>query len=339
MYIPILFITTIPLFTIGFIKTNTRIIKNTHLPFSPKDDFNDITTKHKTFFPFTKTATTPLETIKNIISFPGLTVGVPFTMMSSYYTYQHYGYNIMSPKIILLQFLMGFYVYGGDRLNDAIEYEMKPYETNKSQLYKFLLKDKKTYKELFSQIFIIILIIFFDNGASSNILDAFLCMIFYEVSKAYIFSYFQHSIEDNKEIIISSIFPISILITSLYELNTMQFLPFIILLETTNYYKSLKKNYGFLKPFYVAVLWVICSVVLPCVIHDNGYYILHTPSLHIEEYLSPFFLIFGLTNMADIKDIEDDKENNIYTFPVLIGDKLSIIMSMTSLYLFYYYLK
>ena len=123
----------------------------------------------------------------------------------------------------------------------------------------------------------------------------------------------------------------TILLVAMNELNIIQYLPFILLLDSTNSYIQLKKQYGLLKPFYVSLMWVTSILILPCVIHDNDYSILKSP----VDYISPFFIMFPFTNLADIKDIKEDKQNNIETIPVKYGAFNTYIISMGCLILYF----
>jgi hypothetical protein len=86
----------------------------------------------------------------------GLGVGVPLNIFSDVFSSIHYGNNILTPEIILIQFLIGYYAYGYDRLNDAIEYEITNYETEKEGLYKNIQKNKKYYKTSLELTFLIV---------------------------------------------------------------------------------------------------------------------------------------------------------------------------------------
>tara|TARA_B100000524_G_scaffold348297_1_gene252359 strand:- start:231 stop:1130 length:900 start_codon:yes stop_codon:yes gene_type:complete len=104
-------------------------------------------------------------------------------------------------------------------------------------------------------------------------------------------------------------------------------LPFISLLISTEFYKVFKEKYGVLKPIYISIMWTICTLIMPVVINDHNYDIL----LHPVNYLPIFFSLFSSSNIADIKDIEEDKLNNIETIPVKFGVKKSIEMSLIGL--------
>ena len=74
---------------------------------------------------------------------PGLDIGIPLTIFENAYTTLHYGENIVTAKSILLEFLIGYYVYGTDRYQDALEYAIKPYSTTKKDLYDYINGHKR----------------------------------------------------------------------------------------------------------------------------------------------------------------------------------------------------
>lgn len=106
-------------------------------------------------------------------------------------------------------------------------------------------------------------------------------------------------------------------------------LPILCLLYTTEYYKSLKQNTAFLKPFYVSFMWSFATVILPCFLHDHNYEILSDGF----AYLPCAFNLFALTNLADIKDLEEDSTNGIRTFPVRFGEETTFACVYLSLLL------
>ena len=55
----------------------------------------------------------------------GFDIGIPLNIFQNIFTNIHYGYDITTPKLIILQFLVGYYTYGKDRYSDAIEYIKK----------------------------------------------------------------------------------------------------------------------------------------------------------------------------------------------------------------------
>ena len=74
---------------------------------------------------------------------PGLDIGIPLTIFENAYTTLHYGENIVTAKSVLLEFLIGYYVYGTDRYQDALEYAIKPYSTTKKDLYDYINSHKR----------------------------------------------------------------------------------------------------------------------------------------------------------------------------------------------------
>ena len=84
---------------------------------------------------------------------------------------------------------------------------------------------------------------------------------------------------------------------------------------------------------WISSFWVLASVIIPCVWYDNNYDILYDPI----NYLPCFLSILGTSNLADIKDIEEDRELGINTWPVLFGKqnsaKISIFILLLSSYL------
>ena len=297
----------------GFVKTNTTITSNIILPFRRSlGVFTDNELYNNT---------------KNVISsLPGVMVGIPLNILTSYYTYQHYGYDIMTFNIVLLQFLIGFYTYGSDKYYDAMEYERKPFKTEKIDIYDNLIKNKYYYNDLYNVLFYLIIVTLFD--LNTNIFNSINCLILYESAKWSI--KFGGNLFNPLTIAPFTMFS-TILLVAMNELNIIQYLPFILLLDSTNSYIQLKKQYGLLKPFYVSLMWVTSILILPCVIHDNDYSILKSP----VDYISPFFIMFPLTNLADIKDIEEDKQNNIETIPVKYGAFNTYIISMGCLILYF----
>ena len=100
-------------------------------------------------------------------------------------------------------------------------------------------------------------------------------------------------------------------------------------LTSTLFYRDLKKKYGELKPIYIGVFWTLASIIIPCIWHDNSYEILQDPL----NYMPCFLSLVGTSNLADIKDIEEDKENGINTWGVRYGKRLSINFSILLVFL------
>ena len=122
-----------------------------------------------------------------------------------------------------------------------------------------------------------------------------------------------------------------IMITSILLLDENSFnnMPLVILLLTSEYYKDLKDKLPIIKPVYVSIMWTISSIILPCVLYDDNYSILNYPI----DYLPCFLNLFAATNIADIKDIEEDKLNGIETLPVKYGLDFTNYIILSSLIL------
>jgi 4-hydroxybenzoate polyprenyltransferase len=210
--------------------------------------------------------------VKPTMILQDLSIGIPINIFSNIYTNLHYGFDITSTEGILLQFLLGFYTYGNDRLKDAKEYEnnkLTIYSDNKIKLYERILKNQNLY---------------YFSLASSVV------SIFYLLSDS----------------------PINY--------------PFLGLLFFSTYYKEYKPILGEFKPLFIATMWTITSVILPCVLFDNNYSILLEPS----DYLPCLLFIFSATNFADIFDLKEDKILGVNTIPVKYGKYNTILLSFVT---------
>lgn len=94
-----------------------------------------------------------------------------------------------------------------------------------------------------------------------------------------------------------------------------QMLPFILLLFQTIFYKNIKQFIGVFKSSYIAIMWSLAVVILPCIIHDHDYSILGYP----QDFIPFTLTLIASSNLADCKDIEEDKINGIETIPVKYG--------------------
>ena len=206
----------------------------------------------------------------------GFDIGIPLNIFSNIFTNLHYGYDITTFQSVIVQSLIGYYTYTKDRYDDAIEYSKNPYETTKSELYNFMLNNKKFYKKSIFLSYIIFLSIVISNNNSND---------FYILS------------------------------------------PSLILLAINGEYKFYKQYLYIFKPVYIATMWTFATIFLPCIMHDHNYEIFNYPL----DYLPCFLTLFATSNYADIKDITEDKINNITTIPVAIGEKKSNIISMIGL--------
>lgn len=211
--------------------------------------------------------------VQGVNSLNGIDLGIPLNILQNVFTNLHYGYDVTTIKIVILQFLIGYYTYGKDRYKDALEYNESPFKTDKLELYEYLLKYKNIYKLTYDISFLLITsILLFDDQGLVN-------------------------------------------------------MPFVLLLLSSEFYKNLKKNLPYLKPFYVASMWTMSTVILPVVMHDNNYDILNYPM----DYIPCALTMFASSNLLDIKDIKEDKENGIDTIPVTYGKYFTYYIILISL--------
>ena len=105
--------------------------------------------------------------------------------------------------------------------------------------------------------------------------------------------------------------------------NELLYFPFLVALDTTKYYTTIKKQWGILKSAYVGFMWAFAVAVMPTVVNDHSYKVFLDSAVWI-----PFLGITALSNIADIKDIEEDRINNINTIPVMIGGPLAFLYSL-----------
>lgn len=145
----------------------------------------------------------------------------------------------------------------------------------------------------------------------------------YETSKQELYNY----INGNSKNIAISLFLSKLLIYALLFDNLNMYFPFIICLETVPFYTEIKSNYGQLKAIYIATLWTLSAVILPCIIIDQNYDILSYPL----DYIPSALTLFATSNIADNKDYAEDKENNILTLPVKYGFDSSNTFSLVAL--------
>lgn len=203
----------------------------------------------------------------------GLDMGVPLNIVQNVFTNLHYGEDIITPKMVILQFLIGYYTYGQDRYKDAIEYNENKYETSKKDLYEFLIKYKNIYNISYKITFLLIsFILLYDEYGYDNI-------------------------------------------------------PILILLLSTEYYKELKKINPYLKPTYISIMWTFSTVILPCFLHDHNLSILESPL----DYIPCILTLFSTSTILDLKDIDEDKENNVQTLPVKYGIEKTSYLSLALL--------
>ena len=143
-----------------------------------------------------------------------------------------------------------------------------------------------------------------------------------KADKQELYSYFR----ENKDNIVSAL--MTTYFITFYLLSQQQeTIPFILGITSTSQYKKIKSIIGPFKPVYISLMWTIGCYFLPCVIADNDYSSLSQPL----DYLPIFLTLFGSSNLADARDIVEDKNNNINTIPVLLGEDISNSISCLSI--------
>lgn len=300
----------------------------------------------------------------SFFNYSGLSIGIPLNLLSFVFTYNHYQENIITWKVILLNFLVGLYTYGNDRLNDAVEYEHsrdKPMlsqeaesfgpvreqfrsgaelldenDTKKIPLYNHLLKYQDLYGQLYNYSYCLYLILLLEqeNGIKFHTIVFY---FLYELIKISLnFRYLFYPLPIGSEIINATKISIILLVCLMYQSNLFYHdflvLPFIMTLDLTKLYKPFKKQYPLFKPFYIGSMWTLACMVLPSVLYENNYSILQS----YWSIFSPLFLMTGSSTLLDIKDIQEDKDNHIQTIPVVFGKNNARIFSVVCLLLSWY---
>lgn len=136
------------------------------------------------------------------------------------------------------------------------------------------------------------------------------------------------NILENEQFIKFSLIFCNIILVAFFKENN-ETAPFILLLFISRYYKQIKKQFGLVKAPFIGAMWSIASIILPCVLYEHNYNILNDPTC----YLPAFFSLMAASNTADISDYNEDKLNNINTFPVQFGKENTIYMNLLFLFI------
>jgi 4-hydroxybenzoate polyprenyltransferase len=132
-------------------------------------------------------------------------------------------------------------------------------------------------------------------------------------------------IKQNESLIVNSLhLSLFVSLFILLKQDLILDLPFVGLLGLCSQYKYWKTYVSIYKPFVISILWASSCVILPCVLHDHNYDILHYP----RDYLPCALTLCSASNYIDIKDIDDDINNHIQTFPVLYGKQTTMYLSL-----------
>lgn len=106
------------------------------------------------------------NTIKNYNPIIGSNLGIPLNILQLIFTTEYFNKNIINPELIALQFAIGIFTYGSDRLYDALDYKNNTniiLSDDKRDYYDFLLKNYNLNLLSILSSFIYILSISYDN--------------------------------------------------------------------------------------------------------------------------------------------------------------------------------
>lgn len=134
-----------------------------------------------------------------------------------------------------------------------------------------------------------------------------------------------NSVLDNRKI--TELFIFCSIIGTLTLLIHEQLSSILPVYLSTFLYKNIKQLDIPVKPIYVATLWTISTCLIP-----------NYPDISVY-YLSTFLNIFALTNLADIRDYDEDILENVSSIPTIYGINntysLCILSSTLSSYIIY----
>jgi len=134
-------------------------------------------------------------------------------------------------------------------------------------------------------------------------------------------------IEKNKNYIIFILAYCFLEINKILYQNEINYI-FSIPLSTCFIYKDLKFFLGIYKPVFIAFMWTGACIFIPSILHDNSFAIIQDYLCYIPCLLT----MFSTSNIADIKDIEEDTLANINTIPVKYGIDKTKLISLLSLF-------
>ena len=84
-------------------------------------------------------------------------------------------------------------------------------------------------------------------------------------------------------------------------------------------YPLIKQKFPIYKPFHVGLCWTFAIAVVPQLISNSP--------IDTEAAISLFFISSAMSNYEDIKDIDEDKVNNVNTIPVVYGRRKALAVS------------
>ena len=101
----------------------------------------------------------------------GSNLGIPLNLLQYIYINTYYQENLITPKLVALQFAIGIFTYGSDRLIDALEYsDTSNYSIDKIDYYNYLKKNKNLNIFVISLSYIYIVSLLINNQETYPIL-------------------------------------------------------------------------------------------------------------------------------------------------------------------------
>jgi 4-hydroxybenzoate polyprenyltransferase len=91
------------------------------------------------------------------------------------------------------------------------------------------------------------------------------------------------------------------------------------------------RHLPFVKIFLVAGVWSAVTVLFPALEYEIESIV--SPSL-LFTFSTRFLFLFAITLPFDLRDMEADRQNNIKTFPLVLGEKKTIQLAIVCLLLF-----
>lgn len=269
---------------------------------------------------------------------PGLVMGVPLNLLSWVFIHDYYGTGAaLTPQLIALNCLVGAYTYGMDRMMDAVEWGRTgaPQEAKKAPLYQYILENYDILKNIYDStywMFAMILMSTPEDGIRAQTLVFLVALeaIKFSANLRYTFFSYYLGIHGYRLWAIYGGLVAAMAATHWFD-HEFMYLPMLAALDTARYYPVLKKRWGWLKAPYVGAMWTGAIAVMPSLLWDHSYDVLRNSAV-----LVPFLGMTALSNLADIKDIEEDKANSIQTIPVLLGGPAATLVSMKWLVVAFY---
>jgi hypothetical protein len=281
------------------------------------------------------TSDSPMGTVGSPAFPAGVVMGLPLNILAYIFTTNHYHEPILNAKIILLNCLVGFYTYGSDRMLDAVEYEKnKKYgksiktDAKKIQTYEYILENYDILQNIYNASYWIFALLLFMTENDGTRPQTLLFLTLYDAAKfslnlRYTFFSYYLGIHSYRLFAIYAGILLILLQTHWFD-HEFLYLPILMAIDSTKQYIIIKKMIGPLKPVYVAAMWTGAIMVLPGLIHEQNYHIL-------KDSWAPFWIMAGFSNLADIKDTEEDRMNKINTIPVLFGEEMAYFISIMSI--------